>query len=165
MKKYLLLLSGLPGSGKSTWCREFLHNHKPETAIWHSRDNIRFQMLKDDEDYFAYEDEVFDLWIRVIQSSLNDPFTKYILADATHLNDRSRNKTLSHLKLNPDVEVVNIVFNVPLHVCLQRNAQRTGRELVPEKAIKRMYRGFHMPDNGYRTVIVYQDGKELGSIE
>lgn len=165
MKKYLLLLSGIPGSGKSTWAREFLHRREPETAILHSRDDIRFQMLKDDDDYFAYEDEVFKLWIRAIQNSLNDNYTKYILADATHLGDKSRSKTLNHLTIGNNIEVVNVVFNVPLHVCLQRNAQRTGRALVPEKVIRRMYQGFHMPDNGYKAVIVFQDGKELGSIE
>lgn len=165
MKKYLLLLSGIPGSGKTTWAREFLSSHKPGTAILYSRDYIRFQMLKDDEDYFAHEDEVFNLWIRGIQSSLDDNYTKYIIADATHLNERSRNKTLNHLSLGPDVKVVNVVFYVPLNVCLRRNAQRTGRELVPEKVIRRMYYGFHMPNETTNTVIVYQDGKELGSIE
>lgn len=165
MKKYLLLLSGLPGSGKTTWCKKFLHSHEPETAIWHSRDSFRFQQLKDGDAYFTYEDAVFNLWTKAIQSSLNDRRFKYVLADATHLSDKSRLKTLNSLIIGPNVEVVNIVFNVPLYICLQRNAQRTGRELVPEKVIKRMWRGFHMPDNGYRTVIVYQDGKELGSIE
>lgn len=166
MKRYLLLLSGLPGSGKSTYCQNFLHAHEPGSAIWHSRDEIRFQKLKDEDDYFSYEDEVYDLWIRAIQSSLsNNPQFKYVLADATHLSERSRNKTLSHLNIPEDVEVINIVFNVPLAVCMQRNSQRIGRARVPDKVIKRMNYAFCMPDNDYRTVIVFENGKELGHIE
>lgn len=165
MKKTLYLLSGLPGSGKSTYAAKLVATANPETAIWHSRDKIRFKLLDETDNYFEHEDEVINLWHQGLQESLDAPYVKYIIADATHLTDRSRNRTLSGLKIPTGTEVINVVFDVPLEECLRRNALRTGRERVSEKVIKRMWRGFHMPDNGYRTVIVYQDGKELGSIE
>lgn len=161
MKKILYLLSGISGSGKSTWARKKLHEFEPETAAWYSRDMIRFSKLKDGEDYFAHEDYVFDLFIQAINAGIEDPFTKHIIADATHLTDWARNKTLQKLNLNPDVEVINVVFNVPLHVCLQRNALRTGRECVPERVVKKMYYGFKMPNNGYKTIIVNEEGVEV----
>lgn len=161
MKKILYLLSGISGSGKSTWARKKLHEFEPETAAWYSRDMIRFSKLKDGEDYFAHEDYVFNLFIRAINAGIKDPFTKRIIADSTCLNDRSRDKVLRRLELNPDVEVINVVFSVPLHVCLQRNALRTGRECVPEKVIRRMYKSFSMPDNGYKTIIVNEEGVEV----
>lgn len=152
--KTLFLTSGIPGSGKSTWCKARLANAEPGTAVWHSRDAIRFSMLQDGEDYFMHEDEVIELWIKAIQTSIDNPFIKEIYVDATHLNDRSRAKTLSHLELTPDVKVVNAVFDLPLQVCLQHNAQRTGREFVPESVIRRMYNSFRMPNNGYETIMV-----------
>lgn len=154
MKKTLYLMSGIPASGKSTWCKARLTDAEPETAIWHSRDEIRFALLKDGDNYFAYEDDVVKLWIKAIQASINDPFIKNIYVDATHLNDRSREKTLRQLTLTPDVKVVNMVFDIPLHICLERNEQRTGLAHVPKSVIRRMYYSFHMPDNGYETIVV-----------
>lgn len=43
-------MSGAPGSGKSTWCR----NHGV-SKYRVSRDEIRFSVLKDGEDYFSHE--------------------------------------------------------------------------------------------------------------
>lgn len=160
MKKTLWLLSGIPASGKSTWARQFLHSVEPEMAIWHSRDMIRFAMLKEDEDYFAHEDEVYELFIEGIQASLDHPFRKDIIVDQTNLNDKARNKLLSYLKIDPDVEIVNVIFDVPLHVCLERNAQRTGREKVPNSVIRRMFYSFKYPENGYKIIIINEKGEE-----
>lgn len=160
MKKTLWLLSGIPASGKSTWARRFLNSAESEMAIWHSRDMIRFNMLKEGEDYFAHEDEVYELFVKGIQASLNHPFRKDIIVDQTNLNDKARNKLLSHVEIESDVEIVNVVFDVPLHVCLERNAQRTGREKVPNSVIRRMFYSFQYPENGYRTIIINEKGEE-----
>lgn len=159
MKKTLWLLCGIPASGKSSWARHFLNSAEPETAIWHSRDMIRFAMLKENEDYFAHEDEVYNLFIKAIQVSLNDENLKDIIVDQTNLNDKARNRLFSHLEIDPDVKIVNVVFDVPLHVCLERNAQRTGREKVPDSVVRRMYYSFEYPENGYRTIIINEKGE------
>ena len=39
----LILMCGVPGSGKSTWIK----NNKSETDLWISRDKIRFEKLKE----------------------------------------------------------------------------------------------------------------------
>lgn len=152
--KTLFLASGIPASGKSTWCKARLMDAEPETAIWHSRDEIRFALLKDGDNYFAYEDDVVKLWIKAIQASINDPFITEIYVDATHLNDRAREKTLRQLILTPDVEIVNVAFDTPLEACLQRNSQRTGRARVPDNIIRRMFKNFHMPNNNYKTIVI-----------
>ena len=51
----LLVMSGVPGCGKSTWARRFISMHN---AVVVSRDSIRFSLLEKDDDYFAREDEV-----------------------------------------------------------------------------------------------------------
>lgn len=160
MKKTLYLLSGLPGSGKSTWAAKLVATAHPETAIWHSRDKIRFKFLGETDNYFAHEDEVTSSWIKGLQASIDAPFIKVIIADATHLSDKARRRTIQNLKLNPDVEVINVVFDVPIEVCKQRNAQRTGWEKVPDSAINQMYKAFKMPNNGYKTIIVNEKGEE-----
>jgi tRNA uridine 5-carbamoylmethylation protein Kti12 len=49
---------------------------------------------------------------------------------------------------------------VPIETCLERNAQRTGREVVPEDAIRNMEKSFKMPKK-YSILIVDADGKEI----
>ena len=45
-KKNVYILSGIPASGKSTWVRA---NMTPGSE-WISRDNVRFAIVREDED-------------------------------------------------------------------------------------------------------------------
>ena len=118
--KTLWLIAGVPGSGKST----FLANqvNKPNAKII-SRDAIRFKLLEDGDAYFKNEDTVWNMYVDAIKNSLQE--NEHTILDATHLNERSRNKILDRLNLN-DVNINVIYFKVPLNVCIDRNSQRTG---------------------------------------
>ena len=150
-------MSGIPGSGKSTWVKQQIAK---TGGIWCSRDVVRFSMVREDEPYFERENEVFNTWISQICEALTNPLVEDIYVDATHLNDRSREKTLSRLPKENVEEIINVVFKVPIEVCLERNAQRTGREVVPEDAIRNMEKSFKMPKK-YSILIVDADGKEI----
>ena len=150
-------MSGLPGSGKSTWVKKQLNN---KGGFWASRDAMRFSMVREDEPYFERETEVFNAWIAQICEALANPMIEDIYIDATHLNDRSREKTLSRLPKESINKITNVVFLVPIETCLERNAQRTGREVVPEDAIRNMQKSFKMPKK-YSTLIVDADGREI----
>ena len=52
MKK-VWLMCGIPASGKSTWARE---HQEMFGGVIVSRDEIRFSIVKDDEEYFSHED-------------------------------------------------------------------------------------------------------------
>lgn len=154
--KRVWLLSGLPGSGKSTWVSKKIAELEPGTAVVVSRDIIRFGLLKDGEDYFSKEDEVWNLFIKATIAAIKNPCITDIFIDATHLNDKSRKKTLRPLPLE-NVEVINVVFDVPLNVCFERNAQRTGRAYVPEKVIRSMAETFSLP-NIHKSIFVDKEG-------
>ena len=78
--KHLFLMCGVAGSGKST----YLSNIKNAVVI--SRDEIRFSLIGDFDDYFAKEDEVFATFIQKIQNAIdNEEGPKEIYCDATHL--------------------------------------------------------------------------------
>ena len=126
------MMVGIPGSGKSSW----IQNNKSETDIIISRDAIRFAILKDDEDYFAHESEVFNKFIWQIANGLAEG--KTVIADATHLNKKSRALVLSKVaKLADEIEAV--MMDVHLITALERNDLREGRAFVPRGVIRRMF--------------------------
>lgn len=129
--RVLWLLSGIPGAGKDS----YLAAAKiPEEYIV-SRDEIRMFMLNAEDEYFDKEKEVFNEYVAAVQRTLDKYGVCY--ANATHLNEKSRNKLISRLH---DVTEINaIVFCVPVEDALIRNAKREGRARVPDSAIMRMY--------------------------
>lgn len=151
----LVLMMGVPGSGKTTYAKKFIG----ENDIYVSRDEIRFSLVAEDEPYFSKEDEVLQTFIRTINDAL--PIAKrYVVADATHLNMGSRAKILKNLHNKPDAIYV-IYMAVSLKTALERNAQREGRALVPETSIKNMYQSITLPrkEEGIKmTLWLNEDG-------
>lgn len=141
-RKKVWILSGVPGSGKTTWARKQIQNYG---GVHCSRDEVRFSLLKDNEDYFAHEDEVWDLWIKSIIDAINNPEVTDIYVDATHLNEKSREKVLKLLPIDKEKEVVTVIFNISLEKCLENNEKRKnqGRAYVPRDVIIKMYSSFN----------------------
>ena len=135
-KMYVMI--GAPGCGKST----YIKNHIKDNEIVISRGTIRFSMLKDEDEYFSKEKQVYDEFIKQINAAIADETDFYV--DQTSLNRGARNKLFSRLEKRPE-QVIGIYFNTPLETILQRNAQRTGRALVPEDAVINMYNSIQEP--------------------
>lgn len=140
-QKKVFLLSGVPGSGKTTW----VQNRMNDKSRHISRDAIRFSMLDNNDEYFAHEKAVFNRFISHINEAITDPHIETIYVDATHINAKSRNKTLSRLNLT-NCEVNLVIFDIPIGVCLKRNAQRIDRARVPDEVIFRMKNSFTLPN-------------------
>ena len=120
--------------------------------------------MKEDEEYFSHEDEVFDTFIAYINQSLKDPDIHTIYIDATHLNKRARHKVLSRIRKRNISELNCVCFCVPPSVCQERNALREGRARVPAAAIENMFKSYTYPeiDEGFAHVYeVDADGVTL----
>lgn len=155
MKK-LYIMMGCPASGKSTWVKEM---QKKQDGIIVSRDEIRFKLISDTDEYFAKEQKVFEEYIRSIQKALDSGPNAIVYADATHIYSMSRTKLLSQLDLK-DIELYAVTFKVDLLTVLKRNGLRTGRAHVPSKTIRRMYYSFENPINdkwNYKAIIEVGD--------
>ena len=140
MKNKLYVMSGCPGSGKTTYAK----THFPH-AWYVSRDEIRFNMVAEDEEYFSKEKEVFQAFVDKINEGLRQSLD--VVADATHLNNASRCKLLYNLDLDRNKTQVEIIYlQPPLKVCIERNEKRKGtRSYVPVDALKNMYYSFKAP--------------------
>lgn len=140
-QKKVFIMCGPPESGKSTWVRERLTSNDE----WISRDNVRFSIVREDEEYFSHEDDVFDTFINYINQTLENPEVEYIFVDATHINYRSRHKTISRIHMKNVEELNCVCFTIPLAVCLDRNGKRSGRERVPDAVVSNMFNSFNLP--------------------
>ena len=140
-QKNLVILCGVPGSGKSYWVK----HHLGKNDIYVSRDEIRFSLLGDNEDYFAYETQVFDKFVTEIEENLNKGLR--VFADATHINWASRRKLLQRLHDKKHILIDVYIFNTPIDLCIERNASRKGRAQVPISVIKNMFNHKTDPHN------------------
>jgi predicted kinase len=149
----LVLMMGVPGSGKTTYAKKFIG----ENDIYVSRDEIRFSLVTEDEPYFSKEDEVLKTFISKVDEGIVKA-KRYVVADATHLNAGSRAKLLKNLHNKPD-NVYVLYVAVPLEVALERNAQRSGRALVPETSIRNMFQSLSLPkkEEGIDVVLLLDE--------
>ena len=146
----LVLMMGVPGSGKTTYAKKFIGDND----IYVSRDEIRFELVAEDEPYFSKEDEVLKTFISKVDEGITKA-KRYVVADATHLNAGSRAKLLKNLHNKPD-NVYVLYVAVPLEVALERNAQRSGRALVPETSIRNMFQSLSFPKKEEGIDVVLQ---------
>lgn len=147
----LYLMVGAPGSGKSTYAREFSKNHKSRIKIV-SRDAIRFSMVKDGSPYFSKEKAVFKEFVKEINEGLDKGD---VIADATHINEVSRMKVIGKVDLSK-CKVSCIVVNTDETTAIKRNHLREGRARVPDSVISENYARFTHPKTDkfhYHTII------------
>lgn len=144
----LYVMVGVPGSGKSTWVKAHKGN-----ATYVSRDEVRFSMVAEDEEYFSKENAVFAEYCRRINEALSKG--EDVFADATHLNKASRRKLLNNVKGYEELHA--IVMMTDCAESISRNDNRTGtRAFVPHSDIRRMANQFEMPETseGFNSILI-----------
>ena len=154
----LYIVMGTPGSGKSTW----IQNHLDEHSVWVSRDDVRFSMVAEDEEYFSKEKQVFKEYTRRINNALENGYD--VFADATHLNKASRNKLLTAINPELNIEVDVVWIKTPLETCIGQNQNREGtRSFVPVSAIRRMFYQIEMPEfeEGIKKIFIVEPNKPI----
>lgn len=158
MNNTLVLMMGIPGSGKSTIATRLA----TKKDIYISRDKIRFSLLKDGEDYFSKERLVLKTFINNINKAIETNKYRFIIADATHLSTSSRGKILNHLTTKPK-NIFILYIDTPLEIALNRNEGRTERAYVPPQQIIKMYNSIEMPkkEEGISAVFVLDEHGRL----
>ena len=152
MTKYIYMMVGAAGAGKST----YIKNHFPD-AFGVSRDVARFDTMEkyNTDDYFAHEKEAFDTYINRINSAIECGCETVVL-DATHLTPKSRKKVLCRINIPKDAKLYAVVVRPTLEKHIKQNAQRTGKAFVPVDAIVKQYNSYVEPtcEEGFDNVII-----------
>ena len=123
----LIILSGIPGSGKSTFAKEY--NEGPLVIL--STDNIR-RMITGDAGCLDKDDV---MWKYIYEILAKPHVNATYIVDATNLVFKRRK---SYLEYHRNFDTVELIYlHVDLQTALERNAQRDRH--VPEHVIKNMY--------------------------
>lgn len=161
----LYVLCGIPGCGKSTWVKnrmaENISSTDPKWA-YVSRDEVRFSMITEEDDYFSKEKQVFEEFVNRICGNLSDAWTQNVIADATHLNEISRDKLINAIRRkrpNLPLHITMVYFDIPLEVCKFRNDKREGRAHVPDEVMNKMYIQLEFPKlrKGLEAIEIVRD--------
>ena len=130
MSKILMLLQGVPASGKSTFAREFVKGKKDWVIV--CRDSFREAR----GDYWIPEQEgyISVLEDTAVYSAMTSNYN--IIIDAMNLNPKTIKKWTDIVdKHGYELQIKR--FEVPLHVAIERDIQRGNK--VGSKVIREIY--------------------------
>lgn len=147
----IVILCGIPTSGKSTYVQRLLKIPYWSNAVVLSTDDY---IEKEAQRLNLTYNEIFDDVISDATRQLEIAFIeakdkgKDIIFDQTNLSKKIRRKKLS--KLPSCYRRTAVWFQIDLEEALKRNKTREGK-FIPESILKRMYHQFEVPtyDEGF----------------
>jgi predicted kinase len=151
MNNTLYITVGLPGSGKSTYAKEFIKGKEIEYL---SSDSLRAVYGKDETDQ-SVTSIVFGHIKRKVDEFLKDG--KNVMVDATSVNRKERSDYINTAK-KYGAKVVAIVFKMDRQGLIDRNKKRgeQGGRVVPDWVIDKMLNKFEDPSyNEGIDVMIY----------
>lgn len=139
--KTFILLSAIPGSGKSTWAKRYIEEHPNAKVV--SSDELRVE-FGGRANNFDHEKEVWDTFLeRIHLYGQEDDAT--VIADATMISNKFRKY---YYENTPEFERhILVFFDIPYEVCAFQNKMREDARVVPDHALKRMSEDFEKPSD------------------
>ena len=156
----LLLLSALPGSGKSSWAKLYAKEHKNVKIV--SSDAIRIRLFGSQKN-FSNEPLVWETFLQDLKT-LGQEDDVTVIVDSTNLNNYYRTY---YVKETPMYEKHTLVlFDVSFEDCLKQNQKRPKEMIVSTEAMERMHSEWEEASEeaiSYFDEVIHVDGKALTS--
>jgi len=134
-KGRLIILTGLPGSGKSTEANKLLRKNLllPIKVVRINRSSLRNMLWPGHIWSKEYESLVREVEYNLASFFLYSNYD--VIIDSTNLNDKGVNSINRWKKLRKNLTVIDL-REVPLEVCLKRDMERKENKIGPEVIIK-----------------------------
>lgn len=145
----LIVLVGIPGSGKTTYARN-KYKLGSNNVVWLSSDAFREQ-LYGDANCQANPAKVFELMQEQAVAALEKGFD--VIYDATNITRKDRAGILD--KVPKYVQKCAVIIWAPIDICIERDKARertVGKEVI-DKMLKRFEAPFY--DEGFDTIVVH----------
>lgn len=155
--KEFMIMIGLPGSGKSTWCNNYASTHDHTIIV--SSDAIREELFGN-ENTQGNPEHVFNVAKDRIAKALNGYRYNTVILDATNVKKKNRIRFINNIKklVTCDFTITAVWMAVPVSKCLEQNKMR--ERTVPNNVIDKMYKTFCPPgkEEGFdRFMIEFSD--------
>ena len=142
MKKILIMMCGIPASGKSTIAYNLAKCLEEQKSIIVSMDNIR-------EEWFGTR-KCQDSGDEVYAQSVEDTLWAFenfniVIYDATNRTKKARKQLVKAIQKYYDCLVYCVYMATPLDIAIERNANRDESIQVPPATIQRMYDSLQHP--------------------
>lgn len=154
-KNFLILMIGIPGSGKSTFAKQIFFEDAKTKAHHYpvilSSDEIRKEILGNEEDQ-TNNAHVFQVLRQRVVASLKQG--EDVVVDATNITKRERATYIKLAKnLDNPPKILAAILDTEYIETLRRNNQR--ERVVPEDVIARMRKRYQKPtkEEGFDEII------------
>ncbi len=130
----ILILIGIPASGKSTWSKEYVRKHENWVRV--NRDMFRL-MLKDAQ---MCEPKIEDMITTLMYSTIETCLMRKqnVIVDNTNLKKKYIDAIVNKFKYSADIEYQ--LFDISLEKAIERDKSRDGT--VGAGVIERMYKDY-----------------------
>ena len=136
-QKYLVLLVGIPGSGKSTFGKNLIFSGLPHPQTHYiCPDDIRAE-LSGDANNQKVSEEAWNLAYSRLDHALSEGDD--VVFDAVLVNPKTRRR-LRQIAKQHNAQVVYVIVDTPLDIAKKRNQER-GRK-VPDDVIENFHKRF-----------------------
>jgi tRNA uridine 5-carbamoylmethylation protein Kti12 len=156
----ILLVCGLPGSGKSVFSKQYFANSGRDRVNRKEIHRLLYQMIHFGKKWTEQEFDALDEHLvkhverKIIEQLLQN--NQKVLVDNTSVSESSR-KAYVGIARQMHKTIGAIFLNTPPATCLQRNRERD--DPVPERAISNLAAAIDMPgtEEGFKEVLVLKD--------